>query len=199
MQFNIRNFNITDLCYLYEICLKTGKSGNDATHLYKDPNILGHFYAAPYAIFEPELTFILTMDNLPIGYILGTKNSMEFEKISKTSWFPYLKEKYSYPQDDDISPEANITRKIFKGYEFETDLIDYPAHLHIDILTCGQGKGLGIKLMNTFIEKLKSLNIIGLHLQVGKSNRNAIQFYQKIGFALIKENEFSITFGMKII
>ena len=43
----IRRYRSGDLRDLYRICLRTGKSGDDATALYRDPDLLGHIYAAP--------------------------------------------------------------------------------------------------------------------------------------------------------
>ena len=57
--FTIRPYHPEDLDGLYDICLKTGDTGEDATGLYDDPKLLGHLYAAPYAVLEPDLTFVL--------------------------------------------------------------------------------------------------------------------------------------------
>lgn len=40
---------------LYRICLLTGDSA-----LYCDPDLLGHYFAAPYAVLEPAPAFVLT-------------------------------------------------------------------------------------------------------------------------------------------
>ena len=192
----IRPYQPSDLESIYKICLLTGDSGKDASDKYQDPDILGHFYAAPYAVLEPELTFIVTLDGKPSGYILGTKNSDNFRTKSEDEWFPNLREKYPYPKDDDVSADANIIRLIHKGYIFKNELADYPAHLHVDLLPSTQGKGLGKKIMLTFIEKLKELNVTALHLEVGKKNIAAVGFYKKMGFHEIVEYEHSIAFGI---
>ena len=142
-KIKIRQYQPSDLESLYNICLLTGDSGKDATNIYKDPDLLGHYYAAPYSILEPELTFILTLDDKPCGYILGTKNSEKFTKKCEVDWFPKLRKQYSLPNDDDNSPDAKIIRLIHNGYKTKPELSDYPAHLHIDLLPVTQGKGLG--------------------------------------------------------
>ena len=194
----IRPYQPSDLESLYKICLLTGDSGKDATNIYKDPNLLGHFYAAPYAILEPELTFILTLDKKTCGYILGTKNSEEFAVKCEIDWFPELRKQYPLPNDNDKTPDANIIRLIHNGYKTKPELLDYPAHLHIDLLPITQGKGQGRKMIITFIDKLKSENVKGLHLEVGKRNGGAIEFYKRVGFHIITEYEYSIAFGMNL-
>ena len=39
--FEIRPYHPTDLTALYRICLGTGDSGQDAAHLYRDPDVIG--------------------------------------------------------------------------------------------------------------------------------------------------------------
>ncbi|MFA3781795.1 GNAT family N-acetyltransferase [Melioribacteraceae bacterium 4301-Me] len=196
MEFQIRNYSKKDLERLYEICLKTGNSGKDASHIYNDHKLLGHYYVAPYVIFHPELTFILALNDLPIGYILGTNNSYNFYLQCEKDYFPAFRKKYTLPSKDDISPDANIIRLIYKGHLPKDELKSYPAHLHIDILPEGQGQGFGKKLINTFTNKLREMDVPAVHLEVGKKNTNAIRFYEKTGFHLIKEYEFSLAYGM---
>ena len=198
MEFKVRNYLPGDLNRLYEICLKTGDSGKDASCIYKDPMLLGHYYAAPYAKFHPELTFILALNEIPIGYILGTDDSQLFYHTCEEKWFPELRKKYPFRNTDDNSPDSKIINLIHKGHLPKNELNAYPSHLHIDILPEGQGKGMGKELLLTFIDKLKEMNAEALHLEVGKRNKNGIRFYEKSGFHIIKEYEYSIAFGMKL-
>ena len=198
MSLIIRPYIKSDLLRLYEICLKTGNSGKDATELYKDPLLLGHFYSAPYAVIHPELTFILTDNDIPIGYILGTNDSEFFYHESEKEWFSPLRKKYPLPDENDNTPDAKIIRLIHKGHLPKSELLSYPAHLHIDILPEGQGQGMGRKLTETFCNKLIEMKVEALHLEVGKKNADAIKFYEKIGFKLIKDYEWSIAYGIKL-
>ena len=194
----IRPYKPSDLDSLYTICLKTGDSGKDAGRKYKDPKLLGHLYAAPYAVLEPELTFIVSLDEQPSGYILGTKNSKLFREISENEWFPNLRAQYPLPNENDISADAVIIKRIHEGYILKKELSDYPAHLHVDLLPNTQGKGIGKRIMQVFIDKLKELNVPALHLEVGKKNIAAVGFYKRMGFQEIVEYEYSIAFGVKL-
>ena len=199
MNIKIRPYHPSDLVSLYHICLKTGDSGKDASHIYHDPALPGHYYAAPYVVFEPDLCFILTLAGKPAGYILGTRDSELFYKKCECEWFPVLREEYPLPKHDDQSLDARIIRRIHEGHKINPDLNSYPAHLHINLLPGTQGKGQGRKLMQAFIDKLVELRVPALHLGVGKTNPGAIQFYRQIGFHEIKEYEKSIAFGMKLV
>jgi ribosomal protein S18 acetylase RimI-like enzyme len=195
-QTQIRNYHPSDLTALYRICLKTGNSGKDASDLYKNPDLLGHFYAAPYAVLEPDLCFVVISEGIPCGYILGTRDTVPFCERCDTEWFPVLREQYPLPAEEDTSTDARIIRLIHKGHWLNEDLAAYPAHLHIDLLPQIQGQGMGRKLVDAFVKRLNEIGVHALHLQVGKANPGAIAFYQRTGFHVIKDYELTIAFGM---
>jgi len=195
---NIRPFHPSDIPLLYKICLQTGFSGKDASPLFKDPNLLGHVFAAPYAFYERDLLFIATRKEKPCGYILGAKESAHFFSRLNKDWYPPLRKQYPLPDDDVDSYEARIIRIIHGISKVPSEFGDYPAHLHINLLPVAQGHGMGRKLMNIFFEKLRSLSIPGVHLGVGKANPGAILFYERLGFERLKEEEKAIVFGMKL-
>ena len=196
MIMTIRAYHPSDLVAMYRICLKTADSGKDATGKYRDPDLVGHFYAAPYAVNEPDLCFVFCCSGEPCGYIIGTRDSARFYEICESKWFPVLRERYPLPDIEDRSQDAHIIRLIHKGHSPNDDLRLYPAHLHIDILPVGQGHGMGRILMDTFLDRLRALKVPAVHLQVGKANPGAIKFYERMEFQVIKEYEYAIAFGM---
>lgn len=196
--FAIRPYHPTDLTALYRICLHTGDSGEDATHLYKDHDLLGHYYAAPYAVLEPDLSFILTRNGAPVGYVLGVRNTATFGQRCESDWFPPLRATYAVPDPEDKSRDANMIRAIHRGHERQNLHPGYPAHLHIDILPAGQGHGWGRRLIGTLIDQMRSLAIPGVHLGVGARNTRAIGFYEHVGFQRIREAEWGLILGMRL-
>jgi len=93
----IRRYRSGDFRDLYRVCLRTGKSGDDATPLYRDPDLLGHIYAAPYGLFEPALAFVVE-DELGVGgYCLGALDTKAFEWRLEDRWWPSLRGRYPEP------------------------------------------------------------------------------------------------------
>ncbi|MFT5195295.1 MAG: ribosomal protein S18 acetylase RimI-like enzyme [Cellvibrionaceae bacterium] len=195
----IRPYQSSDLDRLYHICLLTTDNGKDGSHLFSDPKLNGYMYAAPYAIFEPELCFVLVNnDNLAIGYILGTKDTATFGQWCEKEWFPPIREQFPLPAADDMSAEANLIRSIHNGHDIENWLPGYPAHLHIDILPEGQSGGWGLKLMETFWNELRELGVPGVFLGVSKQNENAVGFYRHIGFDELQTHDWGYIMGKKL-
>ena len=87
----IRPYRPDDLDMLYRICLETGDAGKDATHLYNDPKILGHVYAAPYAIFSPETVSIAADEQGAAGYIVGPVDTAAFDARMEKEWWATLR------------------------------------------------------------------------------------------------------------
>ncbi len=198
MPFTIRSYHPSDLVALYRVCLLTGENGNDASQLYRDEELLGHYYVAPYAVLEPDLCFVLLDDGSPCGYILGTRDSQAFYTQTEQEWFPVLRARYALPPANDQSRDAGMIRHIHQGMHVDPELGAYPAHLHIDLLPVGQGQGWGRTLMQTFLARLRELHIPGVHLGVGGRNTRAIAFYERMGFQAITRSEGGILFGMRL-
>lgn len=198
--FSIRLYHPSDLPHLYHICLATGDSGKSAVDHFGNPWLLGQFYMAPYVHFDPEVCFTLTKNHVPVGYIIGTKDSQAFETWCEESWLPELRKRYplnTAEENTSDKKDAMIIGRIHEGYKLKEVFKPYPAHLHIDILPEGQGGGFGRMLTEVFINRLKELGVSGLHLEVGKKNPGAVRFYEKMGFKKIADYEYSLGFGMR--
>jgi len=193
--FAIRPVALSDVPSLYRICLLTGDAGGDASHLYKDPDLLGHVYAGPYVFYDRDVCFVLTNNGKPCGYIVATKSSNGFDDWTIQHWYPALRRQYAVPDKEDRSPDAQIIRHIHAPPVKETFYESHPAHLHIDILPEGQGGGWGRQLISTLIRELKRQGVSGVHLGVGKENTNAVGFYRHFGFEVIEDLAEEIIFG----
>jgi len=198
MEIRIRNFREEDRNAIIKICLQTGYSGKDATEFFHHKDLLAYYYALPYLEYSPELCFVATKEGQTVGYILGVKNSLTFSSWIEKYWFPTVREKFPLQINCKTPFEKRIVELIHSGYRPKKEMLNFPAHLHIDILPIAQGKGVGKRLIEKFSESLKNFRVYAVHLEVGKRNLNAIEFYKKVGFKIIKEFEYSIAFGKKL-
>ncbi len=200
--FSIRPYQSGDHDALYEVCLLTGDSGQDASGLYTDPMLLGHVYCGPYLKLEPELAFTLEDQQGPCGYVIGALNTPNFEARLEREWWPALRKRYPDPSAkprEERSRDERIINLFFHPHtESETITTPYPSHLHIDLLPRAQGHGMGGKLMQTLFEALRSRGSKGVHLGVGDRNTKAIGFYTHIGFQELTRVPGAIFMGLKL-
>ena len=121
-------------------------------------------YLSFYYLHYPEYFFIMLDGEDVLGYICGVLNSNECEELfTKVSHY-----------------------KIF------ADLYEsYPAHLHINCHRLSRGHGVGGKLLNHFVAKIKSDNdCSGVHIITGPEARN-VSFYSKHHFSNISVRSFN--------
>ena len=67
----------------------------------------------------------------------------------------------------------------------EADLNLYPAHLHINVDAAYRGHGIGLRLMQSFLDQLIYERIPGVHLGTSSENEGACRLYTQLGFQLL--------------
>ena len=197
----IRGYRPGDLRDLYRVCLQTGDSGSDATALFRDPDLLGHVYAAPYGVFEPSLAFVAEDPAGVGGYCLGALDTRAFEQRLEEDWWPRLRLRYAEPaiaDRDRWRPDERAAYLIHHPWQTDDDLMaDYPSHLHIDLLPRFQGRGTGRRLMDMQLAALRERGSRGVHLNVNSANRRALGFYHHLGFTELHAGDRHVL-GMKL-
>jgi len=200
-EVKVRKAELSDLPYFYEICLKTGDEGKDAAGLFSDQYLLGHYYAAPYLVYQRGICFVAEYEYRPQGYIVAAADTESFNQWMEEQWLPPLRRQYPNPFPLARSEKEKSIVEFIHKRQFPIDdderpwLKDYPAHLHIDLLPCIQGKGQGRVLIDSLINELIQKGVSGLHLGVGASNTGAVSFYKKTGFTVLEEHEWGLTMG----
>jgi ribosomal protein S18 acetylase RimI-like enzyme len=186
----IRAVRPSDLDDVYRICLATGAGGDDASALYRDPKLVGHVYAAPYAILSPKSVFVVEDVEGVGGYIVGVPDTRDFETRLEVEWWPGLRRLYRDPSDE---PRAGWSRDQLMSYKIHhpgrtaSEIVElYPSHLHINLLPRLRGRGFGRRLMARWLGTVRDMGSRGAHLAVGADNRPAIGFYRACGFHELK-------------
>jgi ribosomal protein S18 acetylase RimI-like enzyme len=187
-----------DEAAVYEVCLKTGDSGKDGTHLYDDPKVLGHVFAGPYIYLQTEAAFVLEDSQGVCGYVLGAIDSESFYERMANEWFPKVRESYSRPTGDPAgwTPTEHIVNILFNSDEPKL-FPGYPSHLHIDLIERAQGSGQGRKMMETVLDCLKENRSPGVHLGMSDKNDHAYGFYIHYGFSELERDGGTIYMGLK--
>ncbi|MBF9013990.1 MULTISPECIES: GNAT family N-acetyltransferase [unclassified Oceanispirochaeta] len=201
MSYTIRPLQPSDEAALKHICFQTFRNGTDERYR----ELAGLHWAVPYLRYERENGFVATdTEGKVIGYVLSALNAREFRSSFKQRMSKEILTELKHQRRNFGLFEYLEVRSHFQKYEETlppgTDR-DYPAHLHIDILPEHQGAGLGGRLMDALIERLRKAECRGIHLGVGNDNTGAIRFYHKIGFEALKSSQSlgaAIHMGLKI-
>ncbi len=193
----LRAANISDLPELLRVCLETGDSGKDATHLHKLPNLVGEIYVAPYVIHEPKFAYALLAGERVVGYLLGVLDTKAFEDVLLEKYWPIAKAKYQ-KIDSELTPsDQELIKELNKqGFSDGALTAKYPSHLHIDIVEAHQGAGYGKSMIAFLLDELKLAGSSGVHLHMSASNDRARGFYKKFGFIEVLEDANECIMGL---
>ncbi|HWM02160.1 MAG TPA: GNAT family N-acetyltransferase [Actinophytocola sp.] len=195
----IRAYRPGDEATLYDICLRTGASGADATGQYRDPALLGALFVGPYVRLAPSLAFVGVDEDGVAGYVLGVPDTRAFEQTCEREWWPALRARYpvgAFPPD---TPDSHMVRMIHHPPTASDDVVErYPAHLHIDLLPRLQGRGYGRRLLETLFDALTRAGVPSVHLGVGLANENAIGFYHRMGFTEVRRYTDSLVLARNL-
>jgi ribosomal protein S18 acetylase RimI-like enzyme len=142
-----------------------------------------------YLDYEPEHTWVAVVEPEVIGFLAGCTDGAQHARCLRTQIVPGLawgllsgdyrvgRRTTQYALD----AMAAVIRR-----EFPTvDLAQYPAHLHINVDAAWRGRGAGRRLIETYLEQLRSLGVPGVHLRTTNLNVAAVALYSRIGFRLL--------------
>jgi GNAT superfamily N-acetyltransferase len=178
---SIRLFEPPDLEACYAISLATGLEGGDASHLYRDPKMMGHIYVAPYALQEPALALVVEDGDGVAGFAVGTTDTASWEARLERAWWPALRARYADSADiapADRTPDQRRAFLIHHPAKTPAAVAEkYPAHLHMNLLPRVQRRGVGSTLLETWLERAASVGAHDLHVGVNRGNGGAIRFW----------------------
>ena len=195
----IRAARPSDLDDLYEVCLRTGAAGEDASGLYENLRLLGEIYVGPYLVMPDGIGFVAIDHFGAAGYVLAAVDTRSFEDWCEREWWPGLRARYPDPGPEPQSPDEKLIAEIHRPERARPDLVSrFPAHLHIDLLPRLQGRGVGRKMMERILADLGARGVPGVHLGAEAANHRAIGFYHHLGFAVLEADPLEVVMGLRL-
>jgi GNAT superfamily N-acetyltransferase len=188
----VRPYHPADRAALFKIGADTAFFGAPIEAYMEDRNIFLDIFYAYYTDYEPEHAWVACTDGVVVGFLTGCTDTHRHDRIFSRKVIPLflwnaLRGKYCF------GPEA---RRYFaagigamrRGEVENPDLTHYPAHLHINLSEAWRGHGLGRRLIESYLDQLRSLGVPGVHLMTTNMNVVACQLYEHLGFHLIAEH-----------
>ena len=189
----IRPYSAADRDAVAEICHRTGYMGEDAAPHFADRTLFAMIFALAYTDLEPEHCFVADDAGEVVGYCLGTPDTetqqKKYMEVQVPRMLRHLLTRTSWRHPRDLITVLRWKRLVEEpGEEQAKRLAElrsrFPAHLHIDLLPSHHRRGLGTRLLDTFLAHLEELGVQGLHLATSTENRAAVPFYEAMGFKL---------------
>jgi GNAT superfamily N-acetyltransferase len=184
-EFEIRAYEPADREAIRRVCFETGYMGEPIDWLWRDRESFADLITRYYTDREPESILVAARDGRVVGYLTGCVDSERARNASvreirrllgngallKPGFAAFLGRALFDVVRDRGAPEESL---------FDAR---WPAHLHIDFLPEGRGKGLGRRIMSQWFERLRALGTPGVHLGTFAENHPAIRFFEACGLA----------------
>ena len=196
---------------LIDICWRTGLMGEslEGTGRFEDRRLFAMFFCRHYLRFEPESCFVAVASGgeVPVeravGYIVGTADTAAQHRDFGRRMVPRIAARLAL-YDSWRHPEsfrqtlafAAAERSIDRGLAVQLGGPAFPAHLHINLLPEWQGRGQGGRLMDIFLDRLRSLGCPGVFLETTDRNLKALPFYLARGFEVVGEAPVEVWPGL---
>ena len=188
---NVRPFRPGDLDALYAISLATGHEGGDASHLYEDRRLMGHIYAAPYALLEPGFALVVSDEVGVAGFAVGTPDTAAWFHRLERNWWPSLRTIYEDPGEVPSAGWSADQRRAFMIHHpipTPPQITErYPAHLHLNLAPRIQGQGIGRHLFSNWMAGAVGHGVTAIHIGANRANRRALAFWSSQRFAFLPD------------
>jgi GNAT superfamily N-acetyltransferase len=187
----VRKYSPADRAAARRICYETGLMGDSIDPYFGCLDLFADFWTLYYTDYEPESTFVAEADGQVIGYLMGCTDTKVQQRIQKREIMPRIRRRlmtFGYRVDRRfLSFMWRQLRSTWRGelaHGEEEYIMDYPAHLHMNLAEGYRSGGIGSMLLSAYLDYLRTSNVTGLHLGTTSYNKLAVPFYKKWGFQI---------------
>jgi GNAT superfamily N-acetyltransferase len=188
MAIGLRAYRREDLEGVRDVCFATGFMGDPVADQFADRSAFAAMFCDWYLLERPETCWVLDDGGgRVLGYLIGSPDgppphaTVERELVLRHLLGRGLivrpgTARFIVRAVGDVASDRSVLRA-------PAELAEFPADLHIDLLPEARGRGLGARLMRTWLERLSELGVEGVHLGTMGENSGAIAFFESQGFA----------------
>jgi ribosomal protein S18 acetylase RimI-like enzyme len=183
----IRPFEPADRDAVRHICFVTGYMGEPIAWAWPDADSFADLFTGYYTDREPESALVVEAGGLVVGYLLGCRDSTQVGAPAAIVGRHLLRRGLAVRRGTAgmvWRAAADLMAELARRGRLDAELTDprWPAHLHIDLLPEARGRGVGRRLVATWLDTLRREHVTGCHLGTWAENAGAIAFFESVGF-----------------
>lgn len=182
----VRSFQDSDRAALRGLFARAGADSPTESiwgHLDSEAEV----YLDPYMDLEPQSLFVAENDGTLVGYLTGCADTAAFpsesarmEQAIRRHRLLLRRSSAAFFLRGLLDTASAMVRRAPTAGEFADPR--WPAHLHINVAPEARGTGAAAGLMNQWLDRLRSLDSPGCHLQTLVENTRAVRFFEKFDF-----------------
>lgn len=188
----IRRYEPHDREAVRYLCCETGFLGKTIDPVFQDRELFADYLTRYYTDIEPESSFVLEQDGIVKGYLLGSYRPFRqqlFNFFNNLALFARGMAKY---------PFYNKPTRDFIGWILRNSWKEVPttprrcAHFHFNMLPEAQGMANTGKLMNSYLDHLRSKGVRQVYGQVVTfESRRGAKLFERYGFQVLDRREIT--------
>uniref|UniRef100_A0A1L8E3Q4 protein O-GlcNAcase n=2 Tax=Nyssomyia neivai TaxID=330878 RepID=A0A1L8E3Q4_9DIPT len=203
--YTVRPYVFTDEESVYSICHKTCRDGSDCSELFPEnlQGIPADRLVGPFITINPEFCMVMECGTLGIiGYICGALDAKVFYKNQQMCWLPAMCLKYPIEllESPELTPTAKDSINHFHNFKYDCPqevLTTYPSMMTCSVLKeqLTHDPSVAKRLVIVLLSAFRSNGSFGVHVCINHTDRYMHQFYTKLGFTEIQQDNMRIYLG----
>lgn len=191
MEVMVRPYRPEDRDGVRRVYANTAFFGEPVEAYFDDRELFADLGVSVYTDHYPNYVFVADNAGEVVGYILGSPTGDVGVHAHTLTSLPYIlgrliTRRYRIGRKTLVYMAMSV-RAGLCGELLEIRSAEYPANLHINLEAGYRGHGLGVALMHTYLDKLRSEEVPGVHMVTTNRNQAALRLYQCTGFQLLQE------------
>jgi len=188
----IRRYEPRDREAVRFLCCETGFLGKAIDPVFEDRELFADYLTRYYTDIEPESSFVLVQDGSVKGYLLGSYRPFRqqlFNFFNNLALFFRGMAKYAF---------YNRPTRDFIGWILRNSWREVPvtprrsAHFHFNVLPEAQGLAHVTKLMNSYLDHLRTKGVRQVYGQVVTfETRRGAKVFERYGFRVVERKEIT--------
>ena len=183
----LRPYETRDLEGVRDVCFATGFMGEPVADQFADRDAFAHLFCDWYVLNRPDTCWVLDDGSgRVVGYLLGSPDGPPPPgTVERTLMGRHLLGRALLVRPGTARFFVRVVWDLARDRSLLHSPVDqhaYPADMHIDLLPEARGQGLGAELVRTWLERLRGLDVPGVHLGTMGENSAAIAFFESRGF-----------------
>lgn len=188
LKAQIRPYIPADRAAVHRIAADTAFFGQPVEIFLDDRRVFCDSFITYYTDLEPEHAWVADVDGEPAGFLLGCvetpRQQAWFRAALPSTLWKAVNGVYRVGKRT-LQYALGMARASLRGEFTHIDLPAFPAHLHINLAARWRGFGLGRRLIEAYLNQLRQLGAVGVHLETTSQNVTACKLYERVGFALL--------------
>lgn len=197
-EFQIRLYRPEDRPSVRRICAQTAWLGEPAPERIIDEWVWSEFWTRYFTDGEPEHVWVAERgaDATVVGYLTGTVDARRCDR-----YFPRLLPGLArravgqrlFRRETSRHAMFGLLRSMLRGELSVPRSVrkTHPATLHMNLLACARGHGLGRSLFECYRGRMRQLGVRGVHAQTLSVNARIADFNRAAGFRLVQSRELT--------